>query len=323
MTKDTPSEKSQKKQDGQRLGRGLSSLLGDSPAITQSSLTANIARQAETDSAGGSAPVVPGRDVRALPIEWIVPGPWQPRRSFDTDELKELAASIKSRGLLQPVIVRPHPDQPSRFQLIAGERRWRAAQIASLHDIPAVISAFDDKEAAELSLIENIQRRDLSVIEEAEGYQALLDKHGYSQQELADIVGKSRSHIANIGRLLTLPQSIRDNLIKRKLTMGQVRPLIGRDDAEKLAEQIMKNQLSAREVEGLIRTSRQKLAKPVQAVEKSADIKAIEIRAQTELGLAMRLDWDEHAEKGQVVLKVTSLEQLEDMLEKIGLGLPR
>ena len=323
MTKDTPSEKSQKKQDGQRLGRGLSSLLGDSPAITQSSLTANIARQAETDSAGGSAPVVPGRDVRALPIEWIVPGPWQPRRSFDTDELKELAASIKSRGLLQPVIVRPHPDQPSRFQLIAGERRWRAAQIASLHDIPAVISAFDDKEAAELSLIENIQRRDLSVIEEAEGYQALLDKHGYSQQELADIVGKSRSHIANIGRLLTLPQSIRDNLIKRKLTMGQVRPLIGRDDAEKLAEQIMKNQLSAREVEGLIRTSRQKLAKPVQAVEKSTDIKALEIRALTELGLAMRLDWDEHAEKGQVVLKVTSLEQLEDMLEKIGLGLPR
>ena len=206
-----------------------------------------------------------------------MPGPWQPRRSFDTDELKELAASIKSRGLLQPVIVRPHPDQPSRFQLIAGERRWRAAQIASLHDIPAVISAFDDKEAAELSLIENIQRRDLSVIEEAEGYQALLDKHGYSQQELADIVGKSRSHIANIGRLLTLPQSIRDNLIKRKLTMGQVRPLIGRDDAEQLAAHIMKDQLSAREVERLIKAGRQKPAKPVQAVEKSADIKALEI----------------------------------------------
>ena len=118
-----------------------------------------------------------------------------------------------------------------------------------MHEIPAVISAFDDKEAAELSLIENIQRRDLSVIEEAEGYQALLDRHGYSQQELADIVGKSRSHIANVGRLLTLPQSIRDSLIKRSLTMGQVRPLIGRDDAEQLAAQIMKENLSAREVE--------------------------------------------------------------------------
>ena len=321
MTKDTASDKSQKKQDNQRLGRGLSSLLGDSsPALTQSTLNTSAQRKPEAASAGGSTPVVPGREVRALPVEWIVPGPWQPRRTFDTDELKELAASIKSRGLLQPVIVRPHPDKPSQFQLIAGERRWRAAQIASLHDIPAVISAFDDKEAAELSLIENIQRRDLSVIEEAEGYQALVDKHGYSQQELADIVGKSRSHIANVGRLLTLPQSIRDNLIKRTLTMGQVRPLIGRDDAEQLAAQILKNQLSAREVEALIKSLRQKQEKKPQPVEKSADIKALEIRARTELGLAMRLDWDERTEKGQVVLKVTSLEQLEDMLGKIGLG---
>ena len=122
-----------------------------------------------------------------------MPGPWQPRRNFDSDELKELAVSIKSRGLLQPVIVRPHPDRKSKFQLIAGERRWRASQMAALHEIPAIISNFEDKEATELSLIENIQRRDLSVIEEAEGYQVLLEKHGYSQQELADIVGKSRS----------------------------------------------------------------------------------------------------------------------------------
>lgn len=312
MTKKAaPSEKPQKKQDVQRLGRGLSSLLGDAPAVT----TASASGTAATPSTAG-----PGRQVRALPIEWIVPGPWQPRRSFDADELKELAASIKSRGLLQPVIVRPHPDKPSQFQLIAGERRWRAAQIASLHDIPAVISAFDDKEAAELSLIENIQRRDLSVIEEAEGYQALLEKHGYSQQELADIVGKSRSHIANIGRLLSLPRSIREHLIKRRLTMGQVRPLIGREDAEQLAETILRDQLSAREAEGLIKSLRNKPAKAKQTAEKSADIKALEIRARTELGLAMRLDWDERSEKGQLVLKVASLEQLEDMLAKIGLG---
>ena len=320
MTKDKSSQRPQKKQDNQRLGRGLSSLLGDSPALSQTPAQTGMAGQPDAASTSARRPAVPGREVMALPIEWIVPGPWQPRRSFDKAELNELAASIKSRGLLQPVIVRPHPDQPSRFQLIAGERRWRAAQIASLHEIPAVISAFDDKEAAELSLIENIQRRDLSVIEEAEGYQALLDKHGYSQQELADIVGKSRSHIANVGRLLTLPQSIRDSLIKRSLTMGQVRPLIGRDDAEQLAAQIIKENLSAREVEALIRSSRQKSAKSSQAVEKSADIKALEVRARTELGLAMRLDWDERTEKGQVVVKVTSLEQLEDMLGKIGLG---
>ena len=319
MTKDKSSQRPQKKQDNQRLGRGLSSLLGDSPALSQTPAQTGMAGQPDAASTSARRPAVPGREVRALPIEWIVPGPWQPRRSFDKAELNELAASIKSRGLLQPVIVRPHPDQPSRFQLIAGERRWRAAQIASLHEIPAVISAFDDKEAAELSLIENIQRRDLSVIEEAEGYQALLDRHGYSQQELADIVGKSRSHIANVGRLLTLPQSITDSLIKRSLTMGQVRPLIGRDDAEQLAAQIIKENLSAREVEALIRSSRQKSAKSSQAVEKSADIKALEVRARTELGLAMRLDWDERTEKGQVVVKVTSLEQLEDMLGKIGL----
>ena len=220
--------------------------------------------------------------------------------------------------MLQPVIVRPHPERNSQFQLIAGERRWRASQMAALHEIPAIISNFEDKEAAELSLIENIQRRDLSVIEEAEGYQVLLEKHGYSQQELADIVGKSRSHIANIGRLLSLPQGIRDKIIKRILTMGQVRPLIGREDAEKLAEIIISDKLSARDVEALIKSqSRPKTASPQQ--EKSSDIKALEIRARTELGLSMRLDWDEKNDRGQVAVKVTSLGQLEDLLYKIGL----
>lgn len=313
MTKtDKNNENKAKKQDVKRLGRGLSSLLGDTPAVS-------IAKPNTESSGDQAAPFVSGREVRSLPIEWIVPGPWQARRSFAIDDLKELASSIESRGLLQPVIVRPHPDQPSQFQLIAGERRWRAAQLASLHDIPAVISSFDDKVSAELSLIENIQRRDLSVIEEAEGYQALLDKHGYSQQELADIVGKSRSHIANSGRLLTLPKKIRDCLINRQLTMGQVRPLIGRDDAQQLADKIIKDQLSARQVEGLIKSLRQKPSGSGKAAEKSSDIRALEIRARTELGLAMRLDWDESREKGQLVLKVTSLEQLEDMLNKIGL----
>ena len=313
MTDRTPSGKSPRKQESKRLGRGLSSLLGDTPiqAATKGSSQTASAIHYDVDNAG--------RDIRALPIEWIVPGPWQPRRNFDSDELKELAVSIKTRGLLQPVIVRPHPDRNSQFQLIAGERRWRASQMAALHEIPAIISNFEDKEAAELSLIENIQRRDLSVIEEAEGYQVLLEKHGYSQQELADIVGKSRSHIANIGRLLSLPQSIRDKIVKRILTMGQVRPLIGREDAEHLAEIIISDNLSARDVEALIKSqSRSKTVSP--KPEKSSDIKALEIRARTELGLSMRLDWDERNGRGQVALKVTSLEQLEDLLSKIGLS---
>ena len=312
MTDRAPSRKSQRKQVSQRLGRGLSSLLGDSPiqAATTGSPQTVSAIPYDADNAG--------RDIRALPIEWIVPGPWQPRRNFDSDELKELAVSIKSRGLLQPVIVRPHPERNSQFQLIAGERRWRASQMAALHEIPAIISNFEDKEAAELSLIENVQRRDLSVIEEAEGYRVLLEKHEYSQQELADIVGKSRSHIANIGRLLSLPQGIRDKIIKRILTMGQVRPLIGREDAEQIVEIIISDNLSARDVEALIKSqSRPKTASPQQ--EKSSGTKALEIRARTELGLFMRLDWDEKNDRGQVVVKVTSLEQLEDLLYKIGL----
>ena len=313
MTHSRPSGKPPKKQEAHRLGRGLSSLLGDSPIQTATTRVAQTADSLSNSTEHG------GRDIKALPIEWIVPGPWQPRRNFDSDELKELAASIKSRGLLQPVIVRPDPARKSQFQLIAGERRWRASQIAALHEIPVIISDFQDKEAAELSLIENIQRRDLSVIEEAEGYQALLDKHGYSQQELADIVGKSRSHIANIGRLLSLPQGIRDKLIKRVLTMGQARPLIGREDAEQLADVIVRDNLSARDVETLIKSQRgpKKASLPK---EKSSDIRALEIRARTELGLSMSLDWDEQNDRGQVAVKVTSLEQLEDLLAKIGLG---
>lgn len=312
MTDSKSSRKPPKKQEAHRLGRGLSSLLGESPI------------QGSTTGVGKTPVSVPNdvdnarRGIKALPIEWIVPGPWQPRRNFDSDELKELAASIKSRGLLQPVIVRPHPVRNSRFELIAGERRWRASQIAALHEIPAIISDFGDKEAAELSLIENIQRRDLSVIEEAEGYQLLLDKHGYSQQKLADIVGKSRSHIANIGRLLSLPQGIKDKLIKRVLTMGQVRPLIGRDDAAQLAEVVIRDNLSAREVEALIKSQSASKTAPT-LKEKPADIRALEIRARTELGLSMRLDWDEQKDNGQLAVKVTSLEQLEDLLEKIGL----
>ena len=312
MTHSTPTRKPHKKQEAQRLGRGLSSLLGDSPIQTATAVTSQTADDIRNSDKNA------GRDIKTLPIEWIVPGPWQQRRNFDSDELKELAVSIKSRGLLQPVIVRPHPLRNTQFQLIAGERRWRASQMAALHEIPAIITGFEDKEAAELSLIENIQRRDLSVIEEAEGYQVLMEKHGYSQQELAEIVGKSRSHIANIGRLLSLSGGIKDKIIKGILTMGQVRPLIGREDAEQLVEFIISDNLSARDVEALIKSkSKPKTASPLQ--EKSSDIKALEIRARTELGLSMRLDWDEQNDRGQVSVKVTSLEQLESLLAKIGL----
>ena len=232
---DTP----KKTKENNRLGRGLSSLLGEVPIAP--------AAGASASPEGGAAPASPSQSpasgpvrgqVRQLPIEWINPGPWQPRRQFDKDALRELATSIQERGLIQPILVRENKQKPSQYELIAGERRWRAAQIAKMHEIPAIISDFTDQLAAELALIENIQRQDLSVIEEADGYQSLIDAHNYSQDALSQIIGKSRSHIANLLRLRQLPEAVKAMLAEGRLTMGQARPLIGHPQAAELAVKI-------------------------------------------------------------------------------------
>ena len=256
--------------------------------------------------------------VRSLPIEWINPGPWQPRQQFDKEALTELATSIQQRGLIQPILVRENPQKPGRYELIAGERRWRAAQLAKLHEIPAIISDLSDTEAAELSLIENIQRQDLSVIEEADGYQRLMDSHNYTQEALSAIMGKSRSHIANLLRLRHLPDPVKTLLVAGKLTMGQARPLIGNPDAAELAEKIIAGNLSARAVEALVKAGKHSKAKR-QPAQKSADIRALEARAQTELGLALSIEWDEGREKGKLSVSLSSLEQFDDLLKKLKL----
>ena len=202
--------------------------------------------------------------------------------------------------MIQPILVRENPQKPSRYELIAGERRWRAAQLAKLHEIPAIISDLSDTKAAELSLIENIQRQDLSVIEEADGYQRLIDSHNYTQEALSAIMGKSRSHIANLLRLRQLPDMVKALLAAGKLTMGQARPLIGNPDAAELAERVVAGNLSARAVEALVKSGKNnEIRRPPN--QKSADIKALEIRAQTELGLALSIDWDESREKRQII----------------------
>jgi len=304
-----------------RLGRGLSSLLGDIN-LAETPITPPINTIAETDQPSGvnSAPhqaVTPSaHQIRHLPIEWIMPGPWQPRQLFLQEELNELAQSIQQRGLIQPILVRPHPEKQNRYQLIAGERRWRAAQIARLHEIPSVIKDHTECEAAEVSLIENIQRQDLSVIEEATGYRSLMEQHGYTQQDLSDIVGKSRPHIANLLRLSQLPKAVKDMLVERQITMGQIKPLIGHPDAEDLAMRIFNENLSARDVEDLAKT---RSKKPRKNKQKSADIQALEMRARTELGLQMRIDWNEQQARGQLSIKLSDLEQLDDLLAKLGL----
>lgn len=213
------------------LGRGLSALFGE---------------QGEDYAALDKV-----KQTRAVPIEQLTPNRYQPRRHFDTAAIDELALSIKANGVLQPLLVRRDPDQPSRFEIIAGERRWRAAQKAQLHELPVVVRDIDDRAAAELALIENVQRRDLSPFEEADGYRRLLEEFEYTQEQLAKSVGKSRSHIANLIRLLALPLSVRILVEDGKLTAGQVRPLINNPEAETLAQQVLDQGLNARQAEQL------------------------------------------------------------------------
>ncbi|MEC8109678.1 MAG: ParB/RepB/Spo0J family partition protein [Pseudomonadota bacterium] len=289
------------------LGRGLSALLGDS----------GIAAAANQVSSPEK------REYQQIPVEWINVGPWQPRRKFDREQLDELAGSIRKKGIIQPILLRPTPNQSGRFQIVAGERRWRAAQIAELHGVPSVVRDLSDAECYEIALIENIQRQDLSVIDEAQGYANLLEINCYTQDQLSKIIGKSRSHIANLLRLIGLPESVQVLLRDGKLTMGQARPLVGHPQAEFLAKKIVAKGLSARQVEALIKTAASVAtpsARQPAKIEKSADIKAIEQRAAVQLGLAMSIKWNEQAETGRVQIDCQSLEQMTLILDKLGLS---
>ena len=300
-----------KKPAARGLGRGLSSLLGDNGVA----MTATTMDSAQPDPKGNLQ--IPG--FRQIPVEWINVGPWQPRRRFDKAALDELAESIRQNGIVQPILLRPNPENNLRFQLVAGERRWRAAQLAKTYEVPAIIRDLADSECYEIALIENIQRSDLSVIEEANGYQKLLESNRYTQVQLSEIIGKSRSHIANILRLLLLPESIQMLLLDRKITMGQVRPLIGHKQAEALAKSIITKGLSARQVEVLAKQSEGSLSKSKKKLTKSSDIKAVEQQAAAKLGLAFNIDWDETRECGKVTVRCRSLDQMTDFLAKLGI----
>ena len=303
------------------LGRGLSSLLGDQGvaiATGMSSLTGASSNASDIlqtpDTIGG----IPSSGLREVPVEWINVGPWQPRRRFDRVALDELAASIRKNGVVQPILLRPHPDYKSRFQLVAGERRWRAAQLAKVHQVPSIIRDLNTAECYEIALVENIQRSDLSVIEEAQGYQKLLDTNRYTQEQLSGIIGKSRSHIANILRLLLLPESVQILLLERKITMGQARPLIGHKQSEILAKTIMMKGLSARQAEVLAKKNVISTQKMVKQPKKSSDIRALEQRATVKLGLDFNIDWDEEKERGKVIIDCQSLDQMTDLLDRLG-----
>ncbi len=275
------------------LGRGLSSLMGD----TETAETKNTNVGQETK----------------IPIANLKPSPSQPRRLFNKNSINELADSIKAKGLVQPLVVRPSPTDANNYEIIAGERRWRAAQIAQLHEVPAVIRNFNDTEALEIAIIENVQRSDLSSIEEAAGYKRLIENHGHTQEDLSGIVGKSRSHIANIIRLLSLPQSIQDMITEGKISSGHARAIMNSAFPEQLAEKIINENLSVRDAENLAK-DKKGIIKKLKL--KDPDTIDLENKISEKLGLTININ---HKGKkgGSIKIDYKTLDQLEMITQKL------
>ena len=295
------------------LGRGLNALFGD--------VAAEAPVLASAGSAAKAAPTVSGDAVQHVPLGAIRPLPGQPRRHFDENAIAELADSIGLRGLLQPIIVRRAPDGDG-YQLVAGERRWRAAQRAGLHQIPALVRELDDAATYEIALVENIQRQDLNAIEEAGAYRRLIDDFGHNQEALAKLVGKSRSHVANLMRLLDLPAPVQALVGDGSLAMGHARALIGAADAEAIARRVVKEGLSVRTVEALVREDKgggRKAPleyKSMDGVGRDPDIVAVERHLSELLGIGVAIQYAGGG-KGNLTLKFASLDQLDMICQRL------
>ena len=279
------------------LGRGLSSLLGE------------VAQEAPVlGSAGGRA------GIQMMPVSSIEPHLDQPRRHFDEAALAELADSIRVRGLIQPIVVRPHGH---RYQIVAGERRWRAAQRARLHEVPVIVRDFSDSETLEVALLENIQRQDLNAIEEAEAYQRLIDEYGHTQDALGKLVHKSRSHVANLLRLLDLPDSVRQLVVTGELSMGHARALVTAVDPEALAEEVVSRGLSVRDTEKMARHGKPGRERQGRLEYKgaSADIEALERQLGDMLGLTVKIG--HRPEGGSVAIQYSTLDQLDMICQRL------
>ncbi|SFS19774.1 ParB/RepB/Spo0J family partition protein [Yoonia litorea] len=277
------------------LGRGLSALMSD------------VATEAGPQAA-------PKRPDLVVPIEQVRPNPDQPRRYFAEDALQELAASVAEKGIIQPLIVRTVDDG---YEIVAGERRWRAAQMSKLHEVPVIVREYDDTEVLEIAIIENIQRADLNPIDEAAGYKQLMDRFGHTQDKLAQALGKSRSHIANAMRLLNLPEEVQDYLTNGLLTAGHARALIGHDDARLLARKIINEKLSVRQAEALVKKGLQdETRRKTSGSHSTKDADTVQIEKELGATLKMKVSIDHAAgtEGGKMTISYRSLEQLDDLL---------
>ena len=276
------------------LGRGLSALMAD-VTVEESPHEALAERKAD----------------QLVAIDKIHPNPDQPRRTFVQSDLDELAASIAEKGVIQPLILRKSPRNSGDYEIVAGERRWRAAQIARLHEVPALVREYSDTESLEIAIIENIQRADLNAIEEAAGYRDLMDRFGHTQEKLGEALGKSRSHIANLLRLLTLPEFVQGLLREDKLTAGHARALVTAQEPEKLARQIVSRGLSVRETEKMVkREGQEKVSKQAPKAEKDADTKRLEDDLSATLKMKVSIDHKSNGQSGQVTIKYGDLDEL-------------
>lgn len=287
-----------KKHERRGLGRGLSTLMSD----------------VSIDNAPRQAGAFQAQNDQQIPIEKIAPNPDQPRRDFVQSDLDDLAASIREKGIIQPLIVRKLQGKSTSYEIVAGERRWRAAQLAQLHEVPAIVREYSDTEVLEIAIIENIQRADLNPVEEAAGYEQLMQRFGHTQEKLASALGKSRSHIANLMRLLQLPKEVLAMLRDGKLTAGHARALITTENPVELARLVVKKGLSVRETERLAKEVNPKPAKvKLKPSEKDADTRALEGDLAANLGMKVSVDHTNGKETGKLTISYGNLEQLDDL----------
>ena len=279
------------------LGRGLTSLLGEDISVVS---------ELKNE----------GKNIKIIPVDQIKPGSWQARKNFDVNDLEDLSNSIKSKGILSPILVTQSNDKNVfSYDLIAGERRWRAAQLAKIHEVPCiVVNDVDANSASVMSLIENIQRKDLNAIEEAQGLNELINQHNYTQESAGKIVGKSRVYITNSLRLLKLPEKILSLIKDNKLSAGHARLLIGREDAVEIAQIIIKDSLSVRDLERLLKNFSQKKPLPNKI---DPNIVSISKRLSDNLGLNVKIDFKEENQNSKIIIHCSSLEQLNGLIEKL------
>ena len=279
------------------LGRGLSALLGEAEEISHA--------------------VDPAEGVREIPIELVHRNPDQPRQTFNEADLAELEASVRTSGVLQPILVRPSPHKPGEFEIVAGERRWRAAQRAGLVTVPALVRTLGDNEAFRIAIVENVQRSDLNPIEEARAYAALMARMQHTQEEIAGLVGKSRSHVANTLRLMQLPDAVQEHLVHGRLSAGHARTLLSSENAEAVAELIVEKGLSVREAEALARGGAAPAKKKGPSARKSKDADTASLEVDLEDALGMSVDVVDRGGVGEVKIRYATLEQLDEICRRL------